>query len=106
MSVDSTAPPVAVWVPREVWGRLASVADDRGATIEDLLVLAIESITDAKHSPEQKERVIAMVVSGYADAAIAEELGMLLQRVAVIRRKARLRPNTLGRGGGGIRRAS
>lgn len=101
--------PRAVWVPEDVWGRLASVADDRGTTIEALLVLAIESIAEPKMRRDQhatRKRVVDMVLAGHADAAIAEEMGIYVQRVAEIRRSAKLQPNTYGRGGGGIRRSA
>lgn len=96
-----------ITIPEHVWGRLASIADDRGTTIEELLVHAIESIAEPKTHLEQRttrERVVAMVLDGHADASIAAELHIFVQRVAEIRRKAKLPANNYGRGGGGTRR--
>lgn len=98
-----------VMIPERVWGRLASIADDRGTTVEDLLVHAIDSIAEPKTRLEQRstrERVVALVLDGHADASIAEELHIYVQRVAEIRRSAKLRPNSYGRCGGGTRRSA
>lgn len=73
-----------------VWGRLATVADDRGVSIEDVLEAAIESLIKPA---TVEDRVLQLVRAGYPDRIIAGTTGLLLERVRTIRRKARLAPN-------------
>ncbi len=93
----------AIHVPEPVWGRLASLADDRGVQIEDLLTAAIISITQPQ---TVREQILQMVRAGLPDAVIADHIGYTLSQVAVVRRSAKLPANSMGRGGGGLRRAS
>jgi hypothetical protein len=102
--MGETAPVVRsrqVTIPEAVWGKLASAAEMRGVTVEDVLVSAISSVTEPQST---RERVLAMVRAGLADATIADHVGLLLYQVAQIRRNAHLPANTFGRGGGGPRR--
>ena len=86
----------AVFVPEVIWGRLASVADDRGVSVEDILVAAI---TDLTAPATVEERIVQLVRSGLTDAAIAGRTGEFVARVRAVRRAAHLPANRFIRGG-------
>lgn len=86
----------AVFVPEAIWGRLATIADDRGVSVEDILVGAI---TDLTAPATVEERIVQLVRSGFTDAAIAGKTGEFVARVRVVRRAAHLPANRFTRGG-------
>lgn len=67
-----------VRIPTRIWGRIASEADHRGTTVEDLLVASILQIVYKKH---RHATVIGLAALGHADRAIAELTGETLQFV-------------------------
>lgn len=81
---------VNVTVPLHVWGRLASEADNRGVTVEDVLVTAINHVIQPKG---RRELIIAAVRAGFTDAEVAAQTGELVGFVASVRRSAGLRAN-------------
>lgn len=84
----------AVYFPENLWGKLATIADDRGVSIGELIVAAVGRIA----SPlTVEQRVVGLVRAGHPDALIAGETGELLHRVANIRRAAGLPPNRMHR---------
>lgn len=73
-------------VPLHVWGRLASEADNRGVTIADLLVVAVQQII---RPPEGRaDMVVALARAGFNDREISDRLGEQRSYVAEQRRKA------------------
>ena len=80
----------AVELPPAVWGRMASVAEDRGVTISDLLVSAVHDILKPR---SRRERVLHALRMGLTDAVAAERTGELKNYVANVRRDAGLPPN-------------
>lgn len=91
----------AVYLPEHVWGRLASTAEDRGVSIEDLLVTAI---TELLSPMTVAEHVAQLARAGMPDALIAARTGLLLQRVAQLRRRAHVPANRFYRGEGRVER--
>lgn len=83
----------AVTLPDQIWGRLATVAADRGVKIEDLLVAAVREVVKPR---SRRERVLAYVRAGYTDAGAAEATGELKSYVGDVRRAAGLPPNRPG----------
>jgi len=79
---------VNVTVPLHVWGRLASEADNRGVTVEDVLVTAINHVIQPKG---RREIIVAAVKAGYTDAEVAAHTGELVGFVAQVRRDAGLK---------------
>lgn len=79
-----------VTMPDDVWGRLATIADDRNTTIAELLVAAVMEITEPR---TRGERVVQLVRAGLTDAQIAERTGELKSYVGDVRRAAKLPPN-------------
>lgn len=84
------APGKAVIVPANIWGRIATIAEDRGVTVEEILVTAIKEITAPRN---RQERVLQLVRAGLTDARIAERTGELKNYVAAVRRRAGLPAN-------------
>lgn len=80
---------VNVTLPRSVWGRIASIADDRGITVQDLLVAAIGSVLQPR---DRRERVLQALYAGLPDGVVAERTGELRQYVAQVRRAEGLPP--------------
>lgn len=80
----------SVGLPDTVWGRLATTADARGVSVEDLLVAAI---TEVVKPQSRQERVLEAVRAGLSDAVVAERTGELKQYVGVVRRRAGLPAN-------------
>ncbi len=80
-----------VTMPDHVFGRLASLADDRGCTIADLIVAGVKQILDVK--PGRVDAVLDLVRAGYTDKQVADSTGELVGYVAEVRRRAGLRPN-------------
>lgn len=78
---------VNVTVPLHVWGRLASEADNRGVTVEDVLVTAINHVIQPKG---RRGIIVAAVKAGYTDAEVAAHTGELVGFVAQVRREAGL----------------
>lgn len=81
---------VKVTVPRRIWGRLATEADMRGVTIEDILVAAINHVI---HPNDRTDRIIVLVNAGYPDAKVAEIVGETRRHVSQVRRYAGLPAN-------------
>lgn len=79
-----------VTVPVNVWGRLASEADTRGVTVEDILVAAINHVIRPQG---RREMILAFVRAGFTDAEVAAQTGELVGFVASVRRSAGLRAN-------------
>lgn len=79
-----------VKLPDQVWGRLASVADDRGVTVEQLLIAAVAEVVKPR---DRRERVLHYVRAGYTDARVAEATGELKHYVGDVRRRAGLPAN-------------
>lgn len=80
----------AVIVPSKVWGRIASIAEDRGTTVEEILVAALKEIV---RPTNRHERVLQLVRAGLTDARVAERTGELKNYVANVRRQAGLKAN-------------
>lgn len=80
----------SVILPDDVWGLLATVADDRDTTVSDLLVAAVAQIVKPR---DRRERVLLLVRAGFTDALTAERTGELRQYVGSIRRGAGLPAN-------------
>jgi hypothetical protein len=79
-----------ITVPLSVWGRLASEADTRGVTVEDLLVSAINNLV----RPKDTALIVATAArAGYTDGEIAAHTGLTRMRVAELRRRAGVKPN-------------
>lgn len=74
-----------VGIPESVWGRLASVAETRGVTVEDLLVA---SITEVIKPRSRQERIVQLAHAGLPDRVIAERTGELKGFVGEVRRRA------------------
>lgn len=68
-----------------VWGLLATVADDRGTTIEDLLTAAIGTVLQPR---DRRERVLLALRAGLPDQVVAERTGELKNYVSNVRRQA------------------
>ncbi|HIF05976.1 MAG TPA: hypothetical protein EYQ64_03215 [Gemmatimonadetes bacterium] len=79
---------VQVTVPVNVWGRLASEADTRGVTVEDILVAAINHVIRPQG---RREMILAFVRAGFTDAQVAAHTGELVGFVAQVRRDAGLK---------------
>ena len=81
---------IPVYLPEPIWGRIATIADDRGVSVEDLLTTAVMQII----SPGTvEERIVDLVRAGFPDKVIASRTGEVVGRVANIRRNAGLAPN-------------
>ena len=80
----------SIELPQHVWGRLATVADDRGVSMSDLLTAAVG---DVLRPQGRKERILQAVRAGLSDNLVAERTGELRQYVASVRRKAGLPAN-------------
>jgi hypothetical protein len=76
--------------PPNVWGRLATIADDRGTNIADIITTAV---INELRPRDRRAWVIQLVRDGYPDRAIAETTGELRAYVGEVRRKAGLPPN-------------
>lgn len=87
---------VQVTVPVNVWGRLASEADNRGVTVEDILVAAINYVIRPQG---RREMILAFVRAGFTDAQVAAHTGELVGFVAQVRRGAGLAAVRGGRRG-------
>lgn len=81
---------IPVHLPEIVWGKLATVADDRGVTVEDILTTAVMQLIAPSTA---EERIIQFARAGFPDAVIADRTGQLLARVAEIRRGAGIPAN-------------
>lgn len=81
---------IPVYLPEPIWGRMATIADDRGVTVEDLLTTAVMQII-APATVE--ERIVELVRAGFPDRVISTRTGEVVGRVATIRRRAGLAPN-------------
>ena len=79
-----------IGLPDDVWGRLASEADERGCTTADLLRVAILGLIQPGNSTD---RVLQMVRAGFVDAEISLSVGLSKDRVGQIRRDAGLTRN-------------
>ncbi len=90
-----TMPPILdetvnITVPRKIWGRLATEADVRGVSIEDILVAAIHHVI---YPNDRTDRIIVLVNAGYSDTKIAEVVGETRRHVTQMRRQAGLPRN-------------
>lgn len=80
-----------ITIPLQVWGRLASEADNRGVTIADLLVATVQQII--RPPAGRSEMVAALVRAGFTDREVCERLGEQRSYVAQQRRAAGLAAN-------------
>ncbi|MBN6777411.1 hypothetical protein JRG19_02450 [Pseudoclavibacter alba] len=91
--------PVTVRLPERVWGRLATVAENEGTTVPELIADAIKGRVaplmeqSAPASKVTKARVVELVAAGIDDGAISRDLNLTRRQVAEIRRRAGLRAN-------------
>lgn len=72
-------------LPLRVWGRVATEAEHRGVSVEDIYVAAIESIIAPL---DRREAILRLVHMGMDDGAVSRRLGETRQYVADVRRKA------------------
>ncbi len=86
---------IPVLLPEVVWGKLATVADDRGVSVEDILTSAVMQLI-APSTVE--ERIVQFARAGYPDAVIADRTGQLVARVGEVRRAAGVPANRFRRG--------
>ena len=82
-----------VTVPERVWGRLASEADNRGVTVEDVLVEAINHVIRPQ---DRREQIVVLALAGWTDRDIAERTGEVVGFVATVRRQAGIPANKRG----------
>lgn len=80
----------AVELSAPVWGRMATIAEDRGVTVADILVAAVHEVLQPR---SRQERVLNAVRAGLPDCAVSEQTGELRAYVARVRRDAGLKPN-------------
>ena len=83
-----------ITVPIRIWGRLASEADHRGVTVEDLLVGAINTVAIRSH---RYAVVIGMAVQGHSDRVIADLTGESRDFIRAARSSVGIRANTSDR---------
>jgi uncharacterized protein YerC len=76
--------------PPNVWGRLATIADDRGTNIADIITTAV---INELRPRDRRSWVLQLVRQGYSDRAIAETTGELKSYVGDVRRAAKLPAN-------------
>ncbi len=81
---------VTMAFPRNVWGRLASIAEDRGVTIAQIISGAV--VNELKPR-DRRQWVLSLVRTGYCDRVVAEITGELKQYVATTRRREGLPAN-------------
>jgi hypothetical protein len=87
---------VKLELPQKVWGRLASIADNKGSTVALVLAEAIDTLL-AVTAPDDGNRVFKDVIPtdpvirayqmGMSDGQIARALGMTNRAVSVRRRQ-------------------
>ena len=81
---------VSLTLPTPVWGRLATIADDRGVTVQQLIVTALRPYL----SPETLEaRIGDFARAGLTDGEICEMTGRDRAFVARTRRAAGIPAN-------------
>lgn len=81
---------VTLTLPTDVWGRLASAAEDRGVTVQDIIVAALRPLL----APQTVQaRVVGLARAGVPDQRICEETGMDRAFVARTRRSAGIPAN-------------
>jgi hypothetical protein len=85
---------VTLTISTNVWGRLATVADERGVTVQELIVTALRPII----TPDTLEtRVASYARAGLTDTQICELTGRDRAYVARTRRAAGIRANKKAR---------
>lgn len=84
-------PTRTITVPENVWGRLASEADNRGISIADLLVVTIQKIV--RPPTNRSTRVIELARAGFTDRDICEMTGETRNYVQTTRARAGLKAN-------------
>lgn len=85
-------------IPDQIWGRLASIADDGDTDVPTLMTLAAARIVNRDaarvlRAAKRHERVLRGVRAGLTDAEIALRTGDLKNYVADVRRGAGLPAN-------------
>lgn len=75
-------------LPDRVWGRLVSVAEDRGTTAAALVSASVTELVK-----DRRTTVEALVHAGLCDADIGARLGMTTTSVASMRRRLGLQAN-------------
>lgn len=83
---------VQVSLPENVWGRLASIADDRGTTVAEVIA---ETMTRLVPQPRTVDAVVPLVLAGLPDKEIARRLDLTNLAVQTRRRAAGLPANRL-----------
>lgn len=78
---------VAVRFPARTWARLATVADERGVKIPDLLAAAVAELV----RPTRQDWVVLLARAGLSDREIASRTGETKAYVARTRLKAGIR---------------
>lgn len=89
---------VSVELPQNVWGRLATIAEDRGVTVAQVIGGAVIHELRPK---DRRQWILALVKSGYCDRRVAEITGELKQYVSQVRRAAGMPANRDRERGGG-----
>lgn len=85
---------VEITLPSQVWGRLASLAEERNTDVGGLIADSIRATID--HPRGNTARIEQAVRNGWADGDIAVVLGMTRAAVAQLRRRAGLPANRPG----------
>ena len=79
---------VPVYLPEHVWGRLASMADDRGMSIADLIADGIKQNLQVPLTIDQ--RIIRWNQAGVPDTVIAHRLDVTVDWVRRCRKRLNL----------------
>ena len=79
---------VPVYLPEHVWGRLASLADDRGVTVADLIADGIKQNLEVPLTIDQ--RIIRWNRAGVPDPVIAHRMDRTVDWVRRCRRRLNL----------------
>lgn len=100
---------ISLTLPRQVWGRMATIAEQKRCRVADLVADAVEVIVDPTpvdavpaDRDEAKFRTLSAVDRGWDDWTIAEQLGVPVSTVAKWRRDMKLKPQSAGQGKGRI----
>ena len=81
---------VTMKFPKHVWGRLATIADDRGVNVPQVIAGAVAGELKPR---DRREWVLTLVRNGYPDRIVADITGELKQYVSTTRRRAGLPAN-------------
>lgn len=93
---------VAVMIPRQVWGQMASIADNQGVTVADLLVAGVNSVikkmpvvrgerrVTRRLTAAQRDQLRRLIIAGRAtEAEMAAAVGCHPNTVTNWKRKLR-----------------